>query len=67
MTDVKYPDITVDLVGQDGNAFAIMGRCTLAMRRAGVEKVEIDLFRQECMSGDYDNLLQVCMKWLDCN
>jgi hypothetical protein len=31
----RYPDITVKLIGQDGNAFAILARCRAAMRRAG--------------------------------
>lgn len=62
----KYPDVAVQLSGEDGNAFAIMGRCTKAARRAGVEKPDLDQFREECMSGDYDHLLQTCMKWFDC-
>ena len=28
LSHVKYPDIEVRLVGEDGNAFAIMGRVT---------------------------------------
>ena len=29
MTKPKYPDITVQFVGLDGNAFSILGRCVL--------------------------------------
>lgn len=65
--DIKYPEIEVQLVGEDGNAFAIMGRVTKAMRRAGLPKAEIDLFHEECTSGDYPHLLQTCMKWVSCN
>ncbi len=61
----KYPDIGVQLTGEDGNAFAIMGAVTKALSRAGVERDEIDQFRSEAMSGDYDHLLQTCMKWVD--
>jgi len=25
----------------------------------------IDKFQDECMSGDYDHLLQVCMQWVN--
>ncbi len=60
----KYLDITVRLLGEDGNAFAIMGRVTRAMRRAGLAASEIDAFRKEAMSGDYDRVLQTCMKWV---
>jgi len=63
--DIKYPNITVELCGHDGNAFSILGRVIQAMRRGGVLKQDIDQFREEAMSGDYDNLLQTAMKWVD--
>jgi hypothetical protein len=59
----KY-DIEVNLVGEDGNAFAILGRCTKAMRRGGVPKSDIDTFLKEATSGDYDHLLQTVMRWV---
>lgn len=62
----KYPDIIVQLVGEDGNAFAILAAVTKAMRRAGVSKEERDAFQEEATSGNYDKLLQTCMKWVDC-
>ena len=65
MSDVKYPHIEVELVGHDGNAFAILGRITAAMRRAGVSKDERDAFIAEATAGDYDHLLQTAMKWVD--
>ena len=61
----KHPNITVELVGQDGNAFAILGRCQQAARDAGLEKAEIDTFIAEATSGDYDHLLQTAMRWFD--
>jgi hypothetical protein len=61
----KHPDITVKLVGEDGNAFAILGRCQQAARRAGLPKTEIDAFIAEATAGDYDNLLQTCMRWFE--
>ena len=63
--EVKYPDITVELVGQDGNAFAILGSVSQALRRADVSKAEIKEFTDEATSGDYDHLLQTCMRWVD--
>lgn len=60
----KYPEIEVQLSGEDGNAFAIIGRVRKAMRRADVPNAEIEQFTQECQSGDYDNLLRTCMKWV---
>lgn len=59
MTDIKFPEVVVELIGQDGNAFAIMGQVTKAMRRAGISPVHIDEYRTKAMSGDYNHLLQV--------
>lgn len=63
----KYPsvNVTVKLTGEDANAFAIMGRVIRELRRAGVPSEEIDRFRKEAMSGDYDNLLRTCMRWVN--
>ena len=65
MTEIKYPNITVELVGQDGNAFMVMGKVSQALRRAGVPENERKDFQNEAMSGDYDHLLQTCMKWVN--
>jgi len=63
----KYPDITVPLTGEDGNAVAILGRVSRALRQAGVSQAERDAFTQEATAGDYDQLLQVVMQWVDVN
>ena len=65
--DVKYPEVKVDLVGGDGNAFAVMGRCTKAAKRAGLTQEQIDEFLDEVKSGDYNHLLQACMEYFDCD
>jgi hypothetical protein len=59
------PKPTVKLVGEDGNAFAIIGACQRALRRAGCSAAHIDAFRKEAMSGDYDNVLQTAMKYCE--
>jgi hypothetical protein len=64
MADVKYPEVKVRLVGEDGNAFAIMGRVQQALRKAGVERAELDAYFAEATSGDYDHLLQTTMRWV---
>ena len=64
MTEMRHPEITVRLIGNDGNAFAVLGAVSGALRRAGVPKEERDEFRAEATSGDYDNLLAICMKWV---
>ena len=64
--NIKYPNIKVKLVGMDGNAFAIMGRVDMALRRGGVSKEEREAYLAESRSGDYDNLLRTAMAWVDC-
>ena len=63
--DIKYPGITVQLTGENGNSFFIIGRVTRALRRNDVPTEEIKQFTDEAMSGDYDNILQTCMKWVN--
>lgn len=48
-TNPKYPHVKVKLVGEDGNAYAILERVQGAMRKNGVEKSEIDAFMTEAM------------------
>ncbi len=61
---VLYPDVEVQLTGTDGNAFALMGKVQKALRRAGHSDA-VDSFLAEAMSGDYNHLLQTCMKYVN--
>ena len=61
---VKYPQVEVQLTGQDGNAFFIIGRVRRALREAGASKEEVESFCAEAMNGDYNNVLQTCMRWV---
>jgi hypothetical protein len=63
MSTVKFPNVKVNLIGQDSNAFAIMASCTRAARKEKIDPLEIKLFQEECMSSDYNGLLRTCMKW----
>ena len=62
---VKYPNVKVKLIGRDGNAFAIMGAVSNAMRKAGCTKEQISEYTTAAMSGDYDNLLRVTAETVD--
>ena len=57
-------DVKVQLVGEDGNAFAIMGRVSKALKRAGFT-AEAEAYIKEAKSGDYDHLLQTTMDYVD--
>lgn len=59
----KYPEINVPMVGEDGNAFAILGRVKRIMRRADLPDSEWEAFHAEATSGNYDNLLATVMRW----
>ena len=61
----KRPEIIGTLTGQDGNAFAILGRCRAAARDAGLSEEEVAAFMDEAMAGDYDHLLQTAMRWFE--
>jgi hypothetical protein len=58
-------NVTVELVGQDGNAFMILGKVTRAMKKAGVPQETIDAYKAEATSGDYDHLLQTTMDYVE--
>lgn len=58
-------NVDVKLVGEDGNAFAIMGRVARALRDAGATADEVAQYQDESMSGDYDKLLRVATEWVN--
>ena len=61
----KYPDITVELVGKDGNAFNILGICRRTMKRAHLSESEIEAFTAEATSGNYDHLLTTVCEYFN--
>lgn len=58
-------DVKVKLVGTDGNAFALMGTVSRALRKAGASAEDVKAFTTEAMSGDYSHLLRTCTEWVD--
>ena len=52
------------LIGQDGNAFSILGKARRALRLAG-RGDEWAAFMSEATRGDYDHLLAVVMEWFE--
>lgn len=65
MSNTKYPEITVKIVGVNGNAFCILGICTREMKRHNLPKSEIDNFMSEATSGDYNHLLCTVTNWFN--
>ena len=50
------------IVGNDGNAFTILG---VASRVARENKMDWKTIQAEAMAGDYDHLLQTMMKYFE--
>jgi hypothetical protein len=63
--DITLPDDLVapgiELVGLDGNAFAVLGAMARGLKDAGNSKAVVDSYRQQAMAGDNDHLLRVTM------
>jgi len=59
------PKPTVKLIGEDGNAFSIMGRVKKALMLVGADKEYVDKYLNEAISGDYDRLLVVSMEYVN--
>ena len=59
----RFPGAKVRLVGEDGNAFSILGRVSKALKRAGATAEQVEAYHAEATSGDYDHLLRVTMAW----
>jgi hypothetical protein len=62
--EVKFPDITVQLSGEDGNVFGIIGRVTEALRRAGHREEAKQYSREMFAAESYDHALQITMSWV---
>ena len=61
---IKKPKPVLELSGQDGNAY-IIGRACRALREHGYTREEVAEYEKDAMSGNYDHVLQVTMKWCE--
>ena len=55
----------VKLVGTDGNAFELLGRCQQAARKAKWDKEVTAAVLDEAMAGDYDHLLATLVTYFE--
>ena len=65
MTGPKYPQVVVEMVGVDGNAFTILAAVRKALRQNGVPEAEVSEFVAEATSGNYDHLLATVAEWVN--
>lgn len=60
-----YTNVTVELIGTDGNAWNLMGKVRQSLRRAKYSTEFIELFTQDAMAGSYDDLLACIMRYVN--
>lgn len=60
--DVQYPNVTVQLTGEDGNAFYIIGAISKAIRASEGAEAATEYRDNAMASGSYDDLLRHAMK-----
>jgi len=72
--EISQEIVSVQLSGNDGNAFAVMGNVIREMKsqlRGEYSASEINAlvkeYQADAMSGDYNNLLCVSMEYADCD
>ena len=72
--EISQEIVSVQLSGNDGNAFAVMGNVIREMKsqlRGEYSASEINAlvkeYQADAMSGDYNNLLCVNMEYADCD
>ena len=66
MDNTPFTDAVVQLTGDDGNAFAILGRVKRGIIHSNHPELA-EAFMQEAMAGDYDHLLCACMRYVTVN
>jgi len=62
----KFPHVHVQLTGQDGNVFSIIGRVQRALREGGASNEDVDAFWEQVSNAhSYDEALLTIMRWVD--
>ena len=55
---------TIQLSGQDGNVFNLIGIASRALKKDG-QRAKAEEMATKCMSGDYDNAIQTIMDYCE--
>lgn len=56
---------TVQLSGEDGNVFNVIGRVSKALKRAGQSEKAEEFQGKAMASGSYDEVLQLCFEYVE--
>ena len=65
MEGIKYPQVTVQLTGEDGNAFSIIGKVSRALRRQVSPEAAEEFSREALACQSYDELLYLAMRTVE--
>lgn len=63
-TSPKYPHVVVPLLGEDGNAFFIMGRVSAALKRAGEREAATEYVNAAMSAPSYDDFLALTLEYV---
>jgi len=55
----------IELVGQDGNVFAVMGRASRALKQAGMADEAKEMFDRVTSCGSYYEALNIISEYVD--
>lgn len=66
MDNTPFTNAVVQLTGEDGNAFAILGRVKRAITRSNHPELA-EAFIKEATASDYDRMLCTCMRYVTVN
>ncbi|ABD58207.1 hypothetical protein PBI_COOPER_90 [Mycobacterium phage Cooper] len=61
----RFPDVHVQLTGQDGNVFFIIGKVSKALRAAGHVAEVTEFVNAVTDTDSYDAALAVVMQWVE--
>ena len=53
------------LSGCDGNVFSVLGKARQAAQGAGWDEEQIKAFFELAVAGNYDEVIQLCMKYFE--
>ena len=58
----KFPNIEVELLGQDGNVFGSIGKVAKALKKANLPDEAKEFTKKAFDAGSYDEVLQLVME-----
>lgn len=61
---MEHKKVVCPLVGEDGNAFAVLARVSKALRDSGQPEAAKE-FVERATAGDYDHLLTVALEYVE--